>query len=303
MMSRKIGIHLFEWHYKDIISQLEKIKESGYSFIQLSPCQRLKDNNSSFWWMQYQTTGFDTIGNKYGSKTDLKKLCNRANELGITVIMDICLNHVCGEIDGSITPYKEVDRRLLDNPQFFKEQKIIQNWKDRYEVINYNCQGLATLRLENHDLQDIIIDYLNKLIDIGISGFRIDSCKQIKLPSEGSDFFTRVFNNLHKPKSELFIYGEIIFESKELIREYQTYIDVLTNTYDGCKKSKIVTFILSHDSELEFKYTNKMDDNMIINEWRFLLQNNKESNMLFYPRPFSNLWNSNEIKYINWELM
>lgn len=298
-MSRKLGIHLFEWRYKDIIPQLEKIKESGYSFVQLSPCQRLKDNNSDFWWMQYQTTGFDTIGNKYGSESDIKELCSKANELGIIVVMDICLNHVCGELDGSIKPYREVDKRLLDNSQFFKEPKVIQNWKDRYEVINYNCQGLSTLRLDNHDLQDIIIDYLNRLIDLGVSGFRIDSCKQIKLPNEGSDFFTRVFDNLHKKKDELFIYGEIIFETKELIKEYQNYIDVLTNTYDGCDKSKIITFNLSHDSELEFKYTNKMDDNMITNEWRFLLQNNRESHMLFYPRPFNDLWCSNEIKRIN----
>lgn len=298
-MSRKIGIHLFEWHYKDIISQLEKIKESGYSFIQLSPCQRLKDNNSDFWWMQYQTTGFDTIGNKYGSDSELKELCSKANKLGIIVVMDVCLNHVCGELDGSITPYREVDKRLLGNPQFFKEPKVIKDWKNRHEVINYNCQGLATLRLDNHDLQDIIIDYLNELIYVGISGFRIDSCKQIKLPSEGSDFFNRVFDNLHKPKSELFIYGEIIFETKELIKEYQTYIDVLTNTYDGCIRNKIVTFLLSHDSELEFKYTNKMNDNMITNEWEFLLKNNRESHMLFYPRAWSDLWCSDRIKNIN----
>lgn len=296
---REIIFHSYLWRVRDITENLDKIKEQGFSCIQLTPVQRLKDDTSDAWWMVYQSCGFDVIGNRYGGLENIKELCDRANKRGIKIIADICVNHVCGEIDGSLTPYKEVDRRLLDNPQFFKEQKVIQNWKDRHEVINYNCQGLATLRLENHDLQDIIIDYLNSLIDIGVSGFRIDSCKQIKLPNEGSDFFTRVFENLHKQKDELFIYGEIIFETKELIKEYQTYINVLTNTYDGCDKTKIVTFNLSHDSELEFKYTNKMDDNMITNEWEFLLKNNRESNMLFYPRPFNNLWCSDRIKNIN----
>jgi len=296
---REIIFHSFLWQVKDVINNLEYIKTQGFTSIQLTPCQKLKDNSSNSWWMVYQSCGFDTIGNRYGSAEDIKELCDKATILGITVIADIVINHICGDLDGSLNPYKDVDKILLDNPQFFKESKVIHNWKDRNEVVNYNCQGLPTLRLDNHKLQDIVIDFLNRLIDIGISGFRIDSCKQIKLPSEGSDFFTRVFNNLHKKKEELLIYGEIIFESKQLISEYCKYINVLTNTYDGCDKTKIITFNLSHDSELEFKYTNKMDDNMITNEWRFLLQNNQESGMIFYPRAFNNLWKSDTIREIN----
>lgn len=297
--NREIIFHSFLWQIKDVINSLENIQRQGFTAIQITPCQKLKDDNSNAWWMVYQSCGFDTIGNRYGSLEDIKELCQRANMLGIKIIADIVINHICGDLDGSLNPYKDVDKILLNNPKFFKEPKIINNWKDRNEVVNYNCQGLPTLRLDNHDLQDIIIDFLNRLLDIGISGFRIDSCKQIMLPNEGSDFFNRVFDNLHKPKSELFIYGEIIFETKELIKEYQTYIDVLTNTYDGCSRNKIVTFLLSHDSELEFKYTNKMNDNMITNEWEFLLKNNRESHMLFYPRAWSDLWCSDRIKNIN----
>lgn len=298
-MKREIIFHTFLWQIKDVINNLEDIKRQGFTSIQITPCQKLKDDNSSTWWMVYQSCGFDTIGNRYGSLNDIKELCTQANKLGIKVIADIIINHICGELNGSLTPYKNVDKVLLDNPQFFKESKIINNWKDRNEVVNFNCQGLPTLRLDNHKLQDIIINFLNRLINVGISGFRIDSCKQIKTEKEGSDFFTRVFNNLHKTREELFIYGEIIFESKDLISEYCKYINVLTNTYDGCDKLKIVTFFLSHDSELEFKYTNKMDDNMITNEWEYLLQYNRESGMIFYPRAWSNLWKSDEIRRIN----
>ena len=35
------------------------------------------------------------------------------------------------------------------------------------------------------------------------------------------------------------------------------------------------------------------------NEWKWLLQNNKESDVLFYPRKFDNLWCDEQIKKIN----
>jgi len=58
---------------------------------------------------------------------------------------------------------------------------------------------------------------------------------------------------------------------------------------------------MSHDTELTFKFTNHMTDEMIIREWRYLLQDYKESGVLFYVRPYSDLWKSDEIRRINLE--
>lgn len=292
-MERNIILHLFNWKLKDIIPQLQKIKESGYTAIQISPIQPCK--NGDEWWKLYQIFGF-RIGNKIGSKEELKELCKRANEIDLKIITDIVINHVAGKDNGELIPYKEVDKELVNNKYFWKENKLIHKWNDRFEVINYCC-GLPSLRLNNYDLQNIVIKFMNELIDLGVSGFRIDSAKNIALPEEGSDFWIRVFNNL-KRKSELFNYAEVIFENKELINKYSEYINVLTNSI-GSDKRKLITFFMSHDTELEFKCTNKMNDNMIIQEWNYLLSNNRESHMLFYARPFSDLWKSEQIKKIN----
>lgn len=294
-MKRNIILHLFQWRLKDIIPQLEMIKKQGFNCIQISVLQPTKEGNE--WWKDYQVMRF-SIGNKFGSKQDLIELCSRANELGIRVIVDIVPNHVAGADSGELKPHELVDKKIADNKEFFKESKLITNWEDRHQVINYCC-GLPSLRLDNHELQDIIIDFLNELIQCGVRGFRVDSAKNIKLPCEGSEFWTRVFDNLDH-KEELFNYAEVIFSDRELIEEYAKYINVLTNSYDGVNdKSKIVTFFMSHDTELEFKCTNEMNDEMIIREWEVLLNNNRKSHMLFYSRPYSDLWKSQEIKEIN----
>ena len=51
--------------------------------------------------------------------------------------------------------------------------------------------------MEFEKLQDIIIKTMTHFIDIGVKGFRIDSCKQIKTVSEGSNFFSNILKELN----------------------------------------------------------------------------------------------------------
>ena len=121
--------------------------------------------------------------------------------------------------------------------------------------------GLPGLRTDNYDLQDKIIDFLNKLIDCGADGFRFDAAKNIALPSENNcNFWIRVLGELKK--KDLFNYAEVIFTPKNLIDEYCKYINVLTDSI-GSDKSKLVTFVESHDSYLDDKIK-KQDGNMQI---------------------------------------
>jgi hypothetical protein len=146
-------------------------------------------------------------------------------------------------------------------------------------------------------LQDLILKFLNELIDCGISGFRFDSGKGMALPEEGSDFWVRVLNNLNN--KELFNYAEVIFANNELIDRYCKYVRVVTNC-SGSNKNKLVVFVENHDSYLGLGWTRKMTDEILIKEWQVLL-NNKEWNVLFYTRPFSNLWKNEYIVKLNKE--
>ena len=240
-MSRKIGLHLLEWKLTDIIPKLKLIKDCNYNFIQISPIQPCKEGNE--WWKFYQPFGFK-IGNRIGTKEDLIQLCTEAKKYNIKIIVDVVVNHMASIDTGEIKPHEKVDKRLTSNPNFWRPCIPIDNWDDRCQVIT-RCDGLPTLRLERFDIQNLIIKFLNELIDCGCDGIRFDSGKSIALPEENSNFWNRVMENL-KHKEQLFNYAEVIFADKDLLDKYNKYITVVTNSWSS-NKSKMVTYIESQD--------------------------------------------------------
>ena len=291
-MSRKIGIHLLEWKLTDIIPKLKTIKDCGYDFIQISPIQPCKEGNE--WWKLYQPYSLK-IGNRIGTKEDLINLCSEAKKYNIKIIVDVVVNHMASSDTGEIKPHEKVDKRLTSNSEFWRPCLPIDNWDDRCQVIT-RCDGLPTLRLERYDIQNLIIKFLNELIDCGCDGIRFDSGKSIALPEENSNFWIRVMDNL-KNKEQLFNYAEVIFADKDLLDKYNKYINVITNSWSS-NKSKMVTYCESHDSFLGLGWSKKMTDDMLVKEWEVLLKN-REWNVLFYARPWSDLAFSDKIKNIN----
>ena len=285
-------LHMFNWNLKDIINNLEEIKESQWDYILISPVQPSKEPNGD-WYMNYQITDL-SIGNHHGSKEDLIKLCNKAHKLGIGIFVDVIVTHFANAGGGELEliPHELVNKKFTNNTYIWRDKKYI-NYKDRNSVINH-CNGLATVRLDNYDYQDIVIEFLNELIDCGIDGIRIDSCKLISLPEEnGNHFFTRVLEGL---KKDILVFGEIIFESKELIQKYQKYIYVLNEfnkySYD-IDRDRLITFIESHDSFLDstIRYTSNWSQDKVDSEYRII---KNDFNILYYTRPFSDSW-----KYVN----
>lgn len=287
-------LHLFNWKLKDIEANLENISKQGFNAIQINPIQPLKEDGYISWWMSYQPCGFE-IGNQYGSKEDLIRLCSLARKYNIIIIADVVLNHTASKNDGSLCPHEKVNDVLKNNLAFWKELKNIANWKDRDEVI-HKCIGLPGLNVYNHDLQDIMINFLNELIDCGIGGFRFDAAKNIALPDENCDFWPRVLSSLKK--SDLFLYGEVIFENKDLIDRYCHYFNVLSDNC-GSDINSIVSFVESHDSFYEFGYTKCFSSSEIASKYYILTNYFKHT--LFYARPYDNTWCYDVIKEANSE--
>lgn len=290
---REIIIHTFQCPIKHIIKNLDKIKEQSFTAIQLSPIQPIKSGNE--WWCYYQPLGF-SIGNKSGSKEDLINLCSEAKKLGIKVIVDVVLRHTATD-DGRLVPGKDVDKTLTDNPYFWTNAENTYDYYNRFEVI-HKAFGLPMLDYNNEQLQNIYIKFLEELKSCGVSGFRVDMGKHFGLPEENSNFWPRVFGRF----SDMFNYAECLECSTEILDKYDEFVNVLTDDKNSSDKSKMVIFIMSHDTELTFGYTLHMTDEIIIREWEHLLRDYRESHVLFYCRSYSNLWQSDEIRKINLEL-
>lgn len=288
-------IHLFNWTLKDISYSLDKVASQKFDAIQINPLQPLKEDGYKEWWMSYQPCGF-RIGNVYGNKEDLIELCDKASDYNIKIIADVICNHMAESSTGHLEPHEKVDSVIRDNPNFWKERKTVQNWDDRSEVINY-CMGLPSLNLSNHDLQDIIINFLNELIDCGVMGFRFDAAKSIALPEEGNDFWSRVIYLLKK--YGLFLYGEVIFADQNLIDAYSKYMNVLTN-YSGNDINRLVKYVENHDTYLSndnLGYTKGISSEEIVRQYACL--NQFYPNTLFYARPYDDIWQSEVVRRAN----
>lgn len=285
-------LHLLNWPLKDVSYFIDKIASQHFDAIQINPIQPLKQNNYNEWWLSYQPCGFH-IGNIYGNKDDLINLCKKASLYNIKIIADVICNHTADNSIDCLVPHEKVDSNLINNQDFWKERKNIQNWDDRNEVIKY-CMGLPGLNLANHELQNMIIVFLNELVDCGVMGFRFDAAKSIALPQEGNDFWVRIIHNLKK--DDLFLYGEIIFAEKSLVDKYCEYINVITN-YTGSNINKIIKYVENHDTYLsdgDLGYTKYMSSLEIAKEYERL--NKIYPHTLFYARPYDDTWQS-EIIY------
>lgn len=284
-MSERV-IHMYNWKTEEIEKRIPKIADQGFTAIQIPTVQPFKNSYMDKWYWQFQPLSFD-IGNEFGSKEELINLCNKAHEYGLKIIVDVILTHMAGDDYGNISPHPSVDKKLVES-DIWKSFDRIYNWNDRYEVIT-KSHGMPTIQLAKPKAQEFALDFINRLKQCGADGLRLDSGKSIALPEEGNDFLTKL------PK-DMFIYAEVIFESKELIDKYCQYVNVLTSSY-GSNRNRMVTFIDSHDLQHEFKVTSRYTEDIIKREYDVLCKN--FPNTLFYVRPFSNCWESEEVRRAN----
>lgn len=298
-------LHFLNVPIGEIEKEIPCIADQGFDAIQISSVQPFKNEHNEFvdWFMVFQPFAFK-IGNRYGSKDELISLCKTANLYHIRIIVDVICNHVANKSDKEpFIPHSDVDSTLTNNPYFWKEKKPVENWEDRMQVTNY-CMGLPGLNASNYDLQDLIIQFLQELISCGVGGFRFDAAKSIALPTDHfayypeCHFWPRVISEGLKDY-DLYNYGEVIFASNELIKEYAKYMNVLTTWYVK-DIPETITYVESHDSFLnndDMGWTRNLSDEEILK--RYLELTKEWNNTIFFHRPNTNMWKSSIVKHAN----
>ena len=290
---RLIGLHTFIWKYTDIIDNIDTIKSNGYDYILNTPVQGIKQNAYDF-WLFYQPLGFNIKDNILGTKDEYKRMIDECNKKGLKVIQDVVLRHTASCDNNPLKPNCKVDDIIRNNKEFYTNSENNNGNMDRWHT-THDQFGLPMIDYENKDVQNIQREFLHELKSIGVSGVRVDMGKHFLLPNEGGTFWDNVI--LKEFKND-FNFAECIDCSKDILDRYTKFIKVFSNT-DCTDKSKMVSFICIHDTEVTWHSTSNKTDEIMVKEWEWLLQNNRESDVLFYPRPFNNLWKTGEIKRIN----
>ena len=255
-------LHAWNWSFNQIASNMEQIAEMGFTAIQTSPVQPLKEpTNLSHhsiegnWWVYYQPVDFvitTDSGNALGTKTELEEMIAVAHEYGIKVIVDVVANHL-GNATGN--DLAEAIPDYLRNNDYWHD--ITQNTsQDDYDNgnragITGKCMGgLPDLNTANKDVQNYVLDFLKECIDIGVDGFRFDAAKHIETPDDAagvaSDFWPTVIGGARAYAEEtrgidLYCYGETLDEPGGMlpISAYTKYMSVTDNSWGNTLRGNI----------------------------------------------------------------
>lgn len=206
---RSVIVQLFEWSFEDISLECERfLGPNGYGGVQVSPVNEYAvidpapwdDNIRRPWYERYQPVSYK-IQTRSGNETQLKKMVDKCNKSGVRVYIDVVLNHMTGHFNGTGSAGSQFNGNTFDYPgvpfnmtHFNPKSKCGTkngdissddpvNIPDPYNHPNISryCElaGLRDLDQFQPYVRQKQVDFLNRLIDMGVAGFRMDASKHM----------------------------------------------------------------------------------------------------------------------------
>ncbi|WP_165986337.1 carbohydrate-binding module family 20 domain-containing protein [Streptomyces sp. YIM 98790] len=172
---------LFSWNFDSIARECPRLGEAGYGFVQVSPPQEHVQGPA--WWTQYQPVSYSIAG-RLGTEQQFRSMVTACNNAGVKVIVDAVVNHMsAGSGTGTGgTSYTKYGYPVYSDPDFNGCRSNINGSdyvNDRWRVQNCELVGLADLDTGSGYVQQTLAGYMNRLLGMGVAGFRVDAAKHI----------------------------------------------------------------------------------------------------------------------------
>ncbi|XP_037814298.1 alpha-amylase 2-like, partial [Lucilia sericata] len=228
--NRTTIVHLFEWTWSDIAKECEDfLGPQGYGGVQISPPNEVSDIEGGPWWARYQPVSYILIS-RSGDDNDLADMIKRCNDVGVRIYVDIVVNHMTGYKEGetygtagSSANYGESSYPAVPyGKEDFHAPCDIQDYQNAEQV--RNCQLVTLIDLDQSvpHVREMIVNYLNKLVDMGVAGFRMDAAKHM-WPEDLEAIYADL-NDLNEDfgfaaNSRPYIYQEVIDLGGEAVKK------------------------------------------------------------------------------------
>ena len=215
-----VTANLFEWNWTSVASECtDVLGPAGYSGVQVSPPQdslkrtSLGDGSNTVlhpWWEVYQPVDY-ALTSRMGSEAQFKAMVTTCRKAGVKVYVDAVINHMTGQGN---TSYGGHSYMHFSYPGVYTTSDFhhtgtgpndcpsasggIEDFNNRHQVFTCELVGLADLNTSSPTVQAQLSDYLNTLIDYGVSGFRVDAAKHI-----GQTDLDAIYARLHRTRDGL----------------------------------------------------------------------------------------------------
>lgn len=196
-------LQCWNWSYTGIKNNMQKIAEQGFSAIQTSPIQGIKESTANrgmkdCWWVYYQPTSFSIENSSttgLGTKADFEAMCEEAHKYGVKVIVDAVLNHMANKSKNDISD--KVISDVKNDSSCWHDISKNSWYESRYDITQYCMDGVPDLNTSSTKVQNYAISFLKECIAAGADGFRFDGAKHIEVPADNgcaSQYWPTVLN-------------------------------------------------------------------------------------------------------------
>uniref|UniRef100_A0A182Q9P1 Alpha-amylase n=1 Tax=Anopheles farauti TaxID=69004 RepID=A0A182Q9P1_9DIPT len=232
-LGRNVMVHLFEWKFNDIAEECEKVLgPGGFGGVQVSPVNEYVIAPYRPWWERYQPISYK-LRSRSGDEAQFADMVRRCQRAGIRIYVDVVVNHMAavganvplyGTAGSPSDPANREYPAVPYNRTHFHTDCIIDNYQNATNVRDCELNGLPDLNQTEPYVRDRIVEFMNRLIELGVAGFRMDASKHM-WPEDLSAIYTRL-NTLNPafefpPGASPFIYQEVIDLGNEPVKASQ----------------------------------------------------------------------------------
>jgi alpha-amylase len=213
-------VHLFNWTWNDVARECEQVlAPAGYDAVQISPPMEHALVEGRSWYERYQPVSF-RLESRSGTEPEFAEMVRRCSNAGIMVVADVVLNHMAWR-PAAGTAFGSGGTRYGAEffPQFTAEHFHrcrphddlgVRDYQNRWEVQNCEIAILPDLATERADVRALQSEFLLKLYQMGVRGFRIDAAKH--MPAKDVE---KIVSGV---KDKSFVFSEVIGGHTEAIR-------------------------------------------------------------------------------------
>ena len=208
-------VQLFEWHWPDIATECEDfLSPAGYAAVQISPPN--EHITGPAWWTRYQPVSYK-LESRSGTRAEFADMVRRCAAAGVGIYADAIINHMAGFEAGfgvAGSAYSEYNYPVPYEYDDFHhcgryDDDRIRDYQDLWEIQNCQLGSLDDLDTGKPSVQKKIAAYLNDLISLGVTGFRMDAVKHV-----AHDEVTAI---LQQVEGDPFVFQEVIDHGGEPI--------------------------------------------------------------------------------------
>ncbi|KAJ6469321.1 glycoside hydrolase superfamily [Mycena sanguinolenta] len=175
-------VQLFEWPWESVAAECTNfLGPFGYGYAQVSPAMEHITGNQ--WWTDYQPVSY-ILTSKRGNRAQYANMVSTCAAAGVGIIQDVVMNHMSGGsgvgfAGSSYTKYSyPAVPYTSSNFHYCAGNGKAAGVTDLNNVTNVRfCEldGLADLAQEQPAVENALKAYLEDLVSLGVSGFRVDA--------------------------------------------------------------------------------------------------------------------------------